>query len=72
MRGKEPWPADPLIHLRDYYGEERSPQWDLVDQLKEENAKIVDELPEMERKIEDLQKELKQLQLHNRGLGVYT
>ena len=72
VRGKEPWPADPLVHLRDYYGEERSPQWDLVDQLKEENARIVDELPEMEKKIEDLQKELKQLQLQNRALGVYT
>ena len=72
VRGKEPWPADPLVHLRDYYGEERSPQWDLVDQLKEENAKIVEELPEMEKKIEDLQKELKQLQLQNRALGVYT
>ena len=63
MRGKEPWPADPLVHLRDYYGEERSPQWDLVDQLKEENQKIQEELPEMEKKILEMQHELKQLQL---------
>ena len=72
MRGKEPWPADPLVHLRDYYGEERSPQWDLVDTLKEENARIQEELPHMETKIEEMQKELKQLQLQNRAFGVYT
>ena len=50
---------DPLVHLRDYYGEERSPQWDLVDQLKEENQRIVEELPEMEKKILEMQVELK-------------
>ena len=40
-----------MVHLRDYYGEERSPMWDVVDKLKEENVKIQEEIPEMERKI---------------------
>ena len=54
MRSKEPLPQDPLVHLRDYYGEERSPMWDIVDQLKEENQKLSEELPSMEEKIEHL------------------
>ena len=49
VRTKEPWPQDPLVHLRDYYGQERSPMWDVVDQLNEENAKIKDELPSLEQ-----------------------
>ena len=45
--------------------------WDVVDQLKEENAKIVEELPEMEKKIEEMQHELKVLQLQNRAFLVF-
>jgi hypothetical protein len=45
VRGKEPWTKDPLVHLRDYFGEERSPMWDVVEELKEENIQIQEELP---------------------------
>ena len=72
MRGKDPWPEDPLVHLRDYYGEERSPMWDVVDQLKEENEQIQGELPSLEQQIVDLEKELKQVQIQNRALLIFS
>lgn len=71
VRGKDPLPQDPLVHLRDYFGEERSPMWDVVDQLKEENIQIQEELPAMQRSIEELQKELKAVKLQNRALLIY-
>ena len=40
MRGQQPWPEDPQQHLTDFYGEYRSPLWDEMDIMKEENAQI--------------------------------
>ena len=31
IRSAEPWPEDPLEHLRDYFGRQRDPLWDLVE-----------------------------------------
>jgi hypothetical protein len=42
IRSAEPWPQDPVEHLRDYFGRTRDPMWDVVDQLKEENASMAD------------------------------
>lgn len=43
VRQADPWPAEPVEHLRDYYGRTRDPMWDVVDSLKEENAVISDQ-----------------------------
>ena len=63
IRSKENLPEDPLVHLRDYFGEERSPMWDVVDKLKAENVKIKGELPSMTSRITRLETELKNLKL---------
>jgi len=42
LRSADPKPADPVQHLRDYFGEVRDPMWDVVDQLKAENSDIRD------------------------------
>ena len=46
--------------------------WDVVDQLKEENEKIQEELPSLEQQIIDLEKDLKQVKLQNRAILIYT
>ena len=46
--------------------------WDVVDQLKIENASITDELPSLQAQIEELERELKKTQLQNRALLVYS
>ena len=38
IRSSQPWPEDPLGHLRDYFGNYRDPMWDVVEQLKVENV----------------------------------
>lgn len=31
VRSSDPWPRDPVDHLRDYFGRTRDPMWDVVD-----------------------------------------
>ena len=33
LRQSDPWPADPVEHLRDYFGRARDPMWDVVENL---------------------------------------
>jgi hypothetical protein len=40
LRQSDPWPSDPVEHLRDYFGKARDPMWDVVESLEAENAQI--------------------------------
>ena len=47
--------------------------WDLVDELNAENAKIKEEeMPELEKKIAELEAEIKKEQIKNRALETYA
>ena len=69
MRSQETYPEDPHSYMMDYFGNERSSQWDEMDDLQEENAIIETELPGMHEEIEKL---TKQLELAQRKTKVMT
>ena len=37
VRSQSQWPEDPQEHMRDYFGNYRSPEWDVMEQLGDEN-----------------------------------
>ena len=51
MRSQNTWPEDPLTHMKDYFGNLRSPEWDVMEQISEENDKIKESLPDFEKEI---------------------
>lgn len=58
MRSQNQWPEDPLTHLKDYFGNDRSPVWDTMEQMEEENSRIKESLPELEATIQKLTDEI--------------
>ena len=54
MRGQSQLPEDPAAHFMDYVGNQRSPLWDDMEAMEDENAKINQELPSMETEINRL------------------
>ena len=40
-------PDDPQAHMMDYFGNYRSPEWDVMDKFEEENDTINEELPDL-------------------------
>ena len=61
LRSQNTLPEDPVQHLIDYFGNERSPLWDQMESMQEENEAITTALPEMETQIETLQQQLVEL-----------
>ncbi len=37
MRSQNQWPEDPLTHMKDYFGNVRSPEWDVMEELHMQN-----------------------------------
>ena len=68
MRQQNQWPEDPLTHLKDYFGNMRSPEWDVMDQLQEENELIREELPSLQDTIVQLGEEI---ELEKRKTRIY-
>ena len=58
IRSQQQWPDDPQSHMMDYFGNYRSPEWDVMDKFEEENDQINEELPELRSQIDELQAEL--------------
>ena len=48
MRSQGQLPEDPTSHFMDYVGNERSPLWDDMEAMEDENSKIGQELPVLE------------------------
>ena len=71
MRSQKQWPSDPQGHLVDFFGQYRDPMWDRMDEWKQEMDDIRNELPVMEDKIVELQKELEAQQRKTFALNVY-
>ena len=55
MRSQGQLPEDPASHFMDYVGNQRSPRWDDMEAMEDENSKINEELPQMESEISRLQ-----------------
>ena len=47
-----------MQHLIDYFGNERSPLWDQMESMQEENEQITESLPQLEQQIEDIKNEI--------------
>ena len=48
MRGQQQLPEDPVAHFMDYVGNQRSPLWDEMEAIEDENADLVRDLPALE------------------------
>ena len=55
----------------DYVGNQRSPLWDDMEAMEDENAKIGQDIPQMESEISLLQKQLVEAQRKNKMIEVY-
>ena len=58
LRSQKVWPSDPTQYLQDYFGNERSSAWNQMDDFKDKNEEIQQELPEMELELEEIQNKL--------------
>ena len=47
IRSQQQMPDDPQSHMMDYFGNYRSPEWDVMDKFEEENDTINEELPDL-------------------------
>merc|ERR1712156_499881 len=64
-------PEDPVSHFMDYVGNQRSPLWDDMEAMEDENAKINQDLPSMETEIERLRQGLVEAQRRTRMIELY-
>ena len=71
MRSQNQWPEDPLTHLKDYFGNTKSPLWDEMEQMAEENDYIREQLPELENTITELEQQIKTEKLKTRIIETY-
>ena len=55
LRSQPTWPEDPYSYMVDYFGNERSTAWDTMEELKEENQAIEEEIPQMQEEITNLE-----------------
>ena len=51
-------PEDPQQHLVDFFGNYRDPMWDNMEDMRDENEEIESNLPGLEQKIVDLEKQI--------------
>ena len=54
MRSQQQLPEDPTAHFMDYVGNQRSPLWDDMEAMEDENEKVTQELPSLESEISRL------------------
>lgn len=71
VRSQPKLPEDPQQHLMDYFGNMRSPLWDELEDLQDENSQITEELPRLNRRIADLEEELAAAQRRTRAVEVF-
>ena len=48
LRSQPNWPEDPTSYMLDYFGNERSSEWDTMEELQEESELIKEELPSLQ------------------------
>ena len=58
MRTQKQWPEDPDKHMRDFFGNYRDPMWDKMDEIMENMEVMRADVPDMEKKIAELESDL--------------
>ena len=58
IRSQQQWPDDPQGHMMDYFGNYKSPEWEEMHKIEEENEKITEDLPLLEEEIGKLKAQL--------------
>uniref|UniRef100_A0A7S3NUE2 Uncharacterized protein n=1 Tax=Euplotes crassus TaxID=5936 RepID=A0A7S3NUE2_EUPCR len=72
VRKQSPWVEDPLVELHEYFENYRDPSWDDFEQMQKDNEQMEKEaIPDLEAKIEQLQKDIKSAKKHTRTNKVY-
>ena len=64
-------PDDPQAHMMDYFGNYRSPEWDVMDKFEEENDTINEELPDLRDQIAKLEADLAMSKRKTRIVQIY-
>ena len=64
-------PDDPQSHMKDYFGNYRSPEWDVMDKFEEENDTINEELPDLRDQIAKLEADLAMSKRKTRIVQIY-
>ena len=57
--------------MMDYFGNLRSPLWDEMEEIQEENQEIANMMPRYEDKIRELTEQVDEARRHNRILAAF-
>ena len=71
IRSQQQMPDDPQSHMMDYFGNYRSPEWDVMDKFEEENDTINEELPDLRDQIAKLEADLAMSKRKTRIVSIY-
>lgn len=71
VRTQKQWPDDPDQHMRDFFGNYRDPMWDKMDEIKENMEVMRNDMPEMEKRIGELEAELALEKRKTQGYVLY-
>ena len=71
MRSQQQLPEDPTAHFMDYVGNQRSPLWDDMEQMADENEKIGQDLPSLESEISRLMTQVTEAKRKTRVIECY-
>ena len=55
MRGQPQLPEDPQAHFMDFVGNQRSPLWDDMEQMEDENTRMQLDIEDLKKQIESLE-----------------
>ena len=53
-RSQQQLPEDPVANFMDYVGNQRSPLWDDMEAMEDENARIGEDMPTLESELKRL------------------
>ena len=71
MRSQQQLPEDPVAHFMDYIGNQRSPLWDDMEAMEDENTRIGEGIPGLESEIERLKQGLVDAQRKTKMIESY-
>lgn len=71
MRSQQQLPEDPTSNFMDYVGNQRSPLWDDMEAMEDENERNGQEIPQLESELNRLQTQLEEAQRRTRALSCF-
>ena len=72
LRAEKTWPEDPTQYMTDYFGNERSPLWDEMEEFKEENERNAADQPGLEAEIVELEAQIEKAKRKTRMIEIWT